>query len=559
MGTLGRSAEGDERQTRYSEQHAALDYTMQSLQPTDLIEGRYVLERKIGAGGYGTVWAAYDLRDVQRKPLAVKVLSHQAVLSADAKKRFGLEAELLLTLQHPGIVQAYDFYGGSDDTPCYLVLEFVAGRPLSAVLKERALADTPFPLGEALEIFRGICEAVQAAHAMDIVHRDLKPLNIMLNGHAETKVLDFGLAKLMHGDKVEATTLGRRLGSFLYMSPEQATGKLCTKATDIFGLGTLLFELLTLHFAWAHNERDLPLRLLEGPIPHPEFNNPTAIMGRVARQARPRPSICQPGLPVEIDICIAKTMSVDPAGRHPSVNALLAEVTEILETAISAQTQVVRQRGSEAPIADAAMAEARLPVFDEPAPEPTRGPLVAPTLSPASPPAKTPTGSRSSPTKNFNRRVLLATLCITAAGLAAIAVSQREVPTPKPGPRVTVPAADPVPTVTAKVAESAPIPKATPRTVARSKPRPPKRAKTSAPQPERVSQVAKLQLRLNTLRRAPEDIDGLEALAQAVVKHAQTLGDKGAALTVQRLAHSAIMVGDLDALARAIGVLRAHE
>lgn len=301
---------------------------MQENAPGTILRDRYMLERKIGSGGYGSVWSARDLRGTQEARVAVKLLGDKALANADARARFAREADVLLALKHPGIVRAQDFFPGDEQRPAFLVMEFIEGRSLAHHIATRTRHGAHYSPNEIIIIFEAICLAVDSAHAQGVIHRDIKPLNVMLVDDAPkipVKVLDFGLAKLLDADQVDATTLGRRLGSFLYMAPEQAMAHQTTERTDIFALGTLLFELLTLRRAWARDDLDQPLPAMDGPIPYKQVNSPALILERIVRGTRPRPCRSRRDLPPGIDSVVNRALSQKPDARYPNVRALLSD------------------------------------------------------------------------------------------------------------------------------------------------------------------------------------------------------------------------------------------
>lgn len=221
--------------------------TRPSPRSTELATGavvgeRYVLERVIGEGGMGVVWAARDR--VSGRDVAIKALKGA---NADLCRRFERETRVATTLVHPNIVEVRAVVGLPDGKPA-LVMDLLRGHSLATELAEHgALA---FP--EALEILLPLVSAVRAAHARGVVHRDLKPANVFLaeddDGARIVTLLDFGLAKLVATDDDAAeklTRTGAMLGTPRYMSPEQLLGEPATPASDVWSIGVLAFECLT--------------------------------------------------------------------------------------------------------------------------------------------------------------------------------------------------------------------------------------------------------------------------------------------------------------------------
>ncbi len=198
---------------------------------------RYRLDQLLGAGGMGAVWRATD-RTLKRA-VAVKLVS---VTDPMARTRFGREARLTSSLEHPGIVQVFDV--GEVGATCFLVMELLAGETLAA-----QIARAPIALGEILRVVADVAETMAFAHGRGLVHRDLKPENIFLHrtpASTRTVVIDFGLGFALEGDaEIGRVTLGDIIaGTPAYMSPEQARGQSLGPASDVYSLGNILYELL---------------------------------------------------------------------------------------------------------------------------------------------------------------------------------------------------------------------------------------------------------------------------------------------------------------------------
>jgi len=213
--------------------------------------GSYEVTTQIGAGGMGEVYQAHDTK--LGRDVAIKVLPEAFAHDPERLSRFQREAKMLAALNHPNIatIHGLEQSGGTS----YLVMELVSGETLA----ERIKRENAVPIEEALAIAKQIAEALEAAHEKGIIHRDLKPANVKVTAEGKVKVLDFGLAKAFSGDtstenignsptlSMAATMQGVILGTAAYMSPEQAKGKPVTRATDIWALGCVLYELLSGH------------------------------------------------------------------------------------------------------------------------------------------------------------------------------------------------------------------------------------------------------------------------------------------------------------------------
>ncbi len=197
--------------------------------------GPYTLEKRLGAGGMGEVYQAYDGRLDRR--VAIKLIRPEQTENETARERFRREARAAASLSHPSIVQIHDIVESEESDA--IVMELVDGERLS-----QRIARGPLPVGEAVRIGREIAEGLAAAHAKGLIHRDLKPENVMITGEGRAKILDFGLAKRLDGE-ASLTEDHRVLGTFRAMSPEQAKGLPLDARSDLFSFGLLLYEMLS--------------------------------------------------------------------------------------------------------------------------------------------------------------------------------------------------------------------------------------------------------------------------------------------------------------------------
>ena len=210
-----------------------------------LLNGRYRLERRLGRGGMGTVYAGTDI--VLERPVAVKLIRDTVAGPLDLISRFRQEARSAARFAHPHVVRVYDFGIDRHQRP-FLVMELLEGD----TLRQRLAADVPLNAPEVLHILRGVCSALSAAHGQGLVHRDLKPENIFLQRHANgvvPKVLDFGLAKAFNAqpfvEMAPDSSAGLLIGTLDYMAPEQVAGDDASPGWDVWALSVIAYEMLT--------------------------------------------------------------------------------------------------------------------------------------------------------------------------------------------------------------------------------------------------------------------------------------------------------------------------
>jgi serine/threonine protein kinase len=278
-------------------------------QPGGLAAGQrvadYQVESLISTGGMGEVYLA---RDLEGKPVALKILRRHLILNAQAVDRFETEARAASALRHPNIVTVYE--SGRSPAGLFIAMEWLDGSTFRAIM-DAGQAEVP----QAMDWGGQAARALSAAHAAGILHRDMKPENIMLRKDGIVKILDFGLAR--HGDGAvgpepssmgaSGTISGTLSGTLLYMPPEILRGETATSASDVFSLGVFLYELTAGHHPFAG---ETPLDVFE------------------AIECRPVPPIgrLRKGVPEEVDSLILRMLDRRPGGR-PSAG----EVRECLE------------------------------------------------------------------------------------------------------------------------------------------------------------------------------------------------------------------------------------
>jgi len=220
------------------------------------MDSRYKKEKSLGRGGMGEVFLAYD-REAKRH-VALKQIREDLLTNDIVKKRFLREAKIASILSHPSIVPIYDIH--LKDTYFY-TMPNVEGRTLKEIIKTTKLFEPSHPIGSSIptliRIFLNVCEAIAYIHSKNILHRDLKPDNIIIGKYGEVLILDWGIAKFLNEKEIdedigiskedlELTRPGKVAGTISYMPPERAMGKKATISCDIYALGAILYQILTL-------------------------------------------------------------------------------------------------------------------------------------------------------------------------------------------------------------------------------------------------------------------------------------------------------------------------
>ena len=268
--------------------------------------GRYEIRKEIGRGAMGIVYQAHD--PTLGRNVALKTISLNLAVSEEERssfeRRFLQEAKAAAALSNPNIVVVYEVGADPGTGLLYMALEFLRGKTLDAMLSLGQRLDWR----ETLRTVGRVDEALHHAHSQGVIHRDIKPANIMVLPSGEPKIMDFGIAKLEAG---ELTSAGRVLGSPSYMSPEQAEGERVDARSDLFSLGSVLYELLTGRRAFG------------GPsLP--------AILASLANQDPPPPTRLVPELPKGVDAILARALAKSPADRYPAGRPFAEDIEDVL-------------------------------------------------------------------------------------------------------------------------------------------------------------------------------------------------------------------------------------
>ena len=296
--------------------------------------GPYQVLSGIGAGGMGEVYKATDTR--LNRTVALKVLPPHFAHDPDMRQRFEREAQTIAGLNHPHICTLHDV--GEQDGTRFIVMEYVEGETLAD-----RLLQGPLSIDEVLQVAGEIVDALDRAHRQGIVHRDLKPANIMLargdatrrQGTAQTKLLDFGLAKwaapegagasMVQPTRMDVTAQGTLIGTLQYMAPEQVEGKEADTRTDIFAFGAVLYEMLT------------GKRAFEG-------KSQASLIGAIMK-AEPRPvSHTQPLAPAALEHIIERCLAKDPDERWQDAHSIKLKLQWIARNRGGAATAIEAPR-----------------------------------------------------------------------------------------------------------------------------------------------------------------------------------------------------------------------
>jgi len=291
--------------------------------------GRYTIVRKVADGGMAEIFLATQLgREGFEKPVILKRIHTSIYADPQFRNMFIDEAHISMTLSHSNIVQVLDL--GMGGGRYFLVMELVDGWDLGRIIHRSAAAHLPLLPDLGLHVTAEVCRALSYAHgrvhagnALGIVHRDVSPHNILISEQGEVKLTDFGIAKAMN--KREQTGTGVVKGKVSFMSPEQALGKPIDARSDLFSLGTVLYQIMT------------GVRPFEAPTD-------LEILLRVQRAEFRPPEVAKPDMEPELAQIMMRAMRLDPAERYQSADEMLTDIERVLRTVFrpAGQTELKR-------------------------------------------------------------------------------------------------------------------------------------------------------------------------------------------------------------------------
>ena len=276
------------------------------------INDRYQIIKSIGEGGMANVYLAYDT--ILDRNVAVKVLRGDLATDEKFVRRFQREALSASSLSHPNIVEVYDV--GEDNGQYYIVMEYIEGCQLKQLLKKRGR----LTLSEVIDIMLQITDGLSVAHDAYIIHRDIKPQNIMILDSGLVKITDFGIAMAMNSTQLTQTN--SVMGSVHYLPPEQANGKGSTLQSDIYSMGILMYELLTVELPYkGDNAVEIALKHLKEKIPSVRDKYPE--------------------IPQSVENIIIKATAKNPKNRYADARSMNEDLRTCLDDSRANEAKIV--------------------------------------------------------------------------------------------------------------------------------------------------------------------------------------------------------------------------
>jgi serine/threonine-protein kinase len=278
---------------------------MSELEPGAIVDGRYKVLRRLGAGGMADVFLVED-EQLSRK-VALKLLHRRFSADPGFVERFRREAQAAASLQHPNVVGIYD--RGAFDGTYYIAMEYLPGRSLKQLIRQEAPLD---PL-RAIDIAVQILKAARFAHRRGVIHRDLKPHNVIVDESDQAKVTDFGIARAGASDMTET---GSIMGTAQYLSPEQAQGHAVSESSDLYSIGVVMYEMLT------------------GRVPFDGESAVTIALKHVSEAPVP-PSKLNPDIPPALEQAVLWALNKNPADRPADADQFITVLEQVRESIVS--------------------------------------------------------------------------------------------------------------------------------------------------------------------------------------------------------------------------------
>ncbi|MEU5611912.1 protein kinase [Streptomyces sparsogenes] len=324
-----------------------------------LAGGRYQLRDLLGEGGMASVHLAYD--SVLDRQVAIKTLHTELGREQSFRERFRREAQSVAKLTHTNIVSVFDTGEDTIDGAVmpYIVMEYVEGQPLRAVLDTDVRQYGAMPTEKALKITADVLAALEISHEMGLVHRDIKPGNVMMTKRNVVKVMDFGIARAMQSGVTSMTQTGMVVGTPQYLSPEQALGRGVDARSDLYSVGIMLFELLT------------------GRLPF-DADSPLAIAYAHVQEEPVAPSTINQSIPPAVDALVARALKKNPNERFPTAEAMRDECDRVSRTGQTGASPIIISGGPPARPSGSGVGSAVFPPVGQQAPGPGIGSVQTP-------------------------------------------------------------------------------------------------------------------------------------------------------------------------------------
>ncbi len=302
------------------------------------VDGRFRLRKALGAGAFGEVWLADDLE--VGVEVALKLLKPEVAARPKTVERFAREVEVLRVIDHKNVVRVVA--AQTERPPLYLAMELAPGVTLRDLMWARASSGARFTADEIVHVIDRLTSALAAVHAQGAVHRDLKPTNVMVtevDGAVDRVcLLDLGIAKVQV-DASDQTTVGRMMGTLMYMSPEQIRGEPADERADQFALAVIAYELATLRRPFALGVDGRPASIQSGAISSEGANAHADIVRRIVFEPRPRAAPYRPDFSRAFDEAVHRALAFSAKERFDSCEAFRASLLEALRAPAPARAE----------------------------------------------------------------------------------------------------------------------------------------------------------------------------------------------------------------------------